>query len=48
MSGYTDEAIVNHGVLQAGVAFIQKPFSLQYVSEQGTRATGRKQQVQTY
>ena len=28
MSGYTDDAIVNHGVLQAGMAFIQKPFSL--------------------
>jgi len=28
MSGYTDDAIVNHGVLQPGVAFLQKPFSL--------------------
>jgi two-component system cell cycle sensor histidine kinase/response regulator CckA len=27
MSGYTDEAIVRHGVLEPGVAFIQKPFS---------------------
>ncbi|MEZ4706294.1 MAG: response regulator [Caldilineaceae bacterium] len=26
MSGYTDEAVVNHGVSQAGIAFLQKPF----------------------
>jgi PAS domain S-box-containing protein len=28
MSGYTDDAIVDHGVLEAGAAFLQKPFSL--------------------
>lgn len=27
MSGYTDQAIAHHGVLQPGVMFIQKPFS---------------------
>jgi PAS domain S-box-containing protein len=27
MSGYTDEAIVHHGIADSGVQFIQKPFS---------------------
>jgi DNA-binding response OmpR family regulator len=27
MSGYTDEAIVHHGILDSGIDFIQKPFS---------------------
>jgi two-component system, cell cycle sensor histidine kinase and response regulator CckA len=27
MSGYTDETITHHGVLEPGVAFLQKPFS---------------------
>jgi CheY-like chemotaxis protein len=27
MSGFTDDAIVQHGILDAGLAFIQKPFT---------------------
>jgi hypothetical protein len=27
MSGYTDEAISHHGVLDPGTRFIQKPFT---------------------
>ena len=27
MSGYTDDAIVRHGVLEANTAFLQKPFT---------------------
>jgi two-component system cell cycle sensor histidine kinase/response regulator CckA len=27
MSGYTPDTIVNHRVLEPGLAFIQKPFS---------------------
>ena len=27
MSGYTDDAIVRHGVLEPGLAYLQKPFT---------------------
>ncbi len=28
VAGYTDNAIVQHGVLEEGTVFLQKPFSL--------------------
>jgi CheY-like chemotaxis protein len=33
MSGYTANVIAHHGVLDEGVAFIQKPFSMQKLAE---------------
>jgi DNA-binding response OmpR family regulator len=26
-SGYTDDSIVRHGILEAGIAYLQKPFT---------------------
>ena len=33
MSGYTDDAIARHGVLERGIAFLQKPFTPQRLAE---------------
>jgi DNA-binding NarL/FixJ family response regulator len=27
VSGYTDDAVVRHGVLEPGIAYLQKPFT---------------------
>ncbi|MBA7616869.1 Sensor histidine kinase RcsC [subsurface metagenome] len=34
MSGYADDAIMHHGVLEEGVAFLQKPFSPKHLARQ--------------
>jgi len=33
MSGYTEDVIAHHGILEPGIHFIQKPFSGQRLSE---------------
>jgi FixJ family two-component response regulator len=33
MSGYTDKTIARHGVLEPGIAFLQKPFSPSALAE---------------
>ena len=40
MSGYTDEAIAHHGVLEEGAEFIQKPFSPQQLATKVRQVLG--------
>jgi len=42
MSGYTDEAIVNHGVLSPGLNFIEKPFTPDALAGKVREVLGRK------
>jgi hypothetical protein len=41
MSGYTDEAIVQHGVLKPGIAFLHKPFTGAALGRKIREALGR-------
>jgi signal transduction histidine kinase/ActR/RegA family two-component response regulator len=38
MSGYTDDAVVRHGIREAGLPFLQKPFSLAALADAVRRA----------
>jgi PAS domain S-box-containing protein len=38
MSGYTDDAVVRHGIREAGLPFLQKPFSLATLADAVRRA----------
>jgi len=43
MSGYTDNAIVHHGVLAAGLNFLEKPFSLEGLARKAREVLDKKQ-----
>ncbi|MGH9804980.1 MAG: PAS domain S-box protein, partial [Candidatus Acidiferrales bacterium] len=40
MSGYTEDAIVHHGVLEAGLAFLQKPFTITALAQKMKEVMG--------
>ena len=46
MSGYTDDAVVRHGVSEEGVAFLQKPFSLSTLARKVRDVVGSPETLQ--
>jgi hypothetical protein len=40
MSGYTDDAVVRHGILQQGIAYLQKPFTPASLAQKVRRVLG--------
>lgn len=43
MSGYTDNAIAHHGVLEQGVNFIEKPFTPESMARKVREVMDKKQ-----
>jgi DNA-binding NtrC family response regulator len=44
MSGYTDDAIVHHGVLDAGTHLLEKPFTLAALTSKVREALNKAKQ----
>jgi two-component system, cell cycle sensor histidine kinase and response regulator CckA len=42
MSGYTEDAIVHHGVLKPGIAFLHKPFNSETLAQKIREVLARK------
>jgi two-component system cell cycle sensor histidine kinase/response regulator CckA len=48
MSGYTNDAIVNHGVLDGNTWFIQKPFALDALARKVRQVLDSKEPAQQF
>jgi CheY-like chemotaxis protein len=46
MSGYSDDAVLRHGIHELGAAFLQKPFSLGTLAHKVRDTLGRNETVQ--
>ncbi len=44
MSGYTDDAVVHHGVMSKGMNYIQKPFTVNGLTKKGREVLDRSRQ----
>ncbi|MDP3213176.1 MAG: hybrid sensor histidine kinase/response regulator, partial [Deltaproteobacteria bacterium] len=40
MSGYTDEAIVGHGILETGLPYVEKPITVELLTRRVREAMG--------